>query len=213
MDILLYSTNGRRDETTTCSLNDASLSLILPDRNVASRSALYNSSSPRIRHIMRNQPVAVFNSNNCLRLDNFEESSLSSTWRPFTHNIDREGTLFVSSLEHELLPFYAFAYHPERIAFEWYIACSVIFNTQKIYDFFYRPEKDSIPHSLASLEVSQYLANYFVNEARKSDHQFDSYKDVVGKLIQNYATEFSAKDDSNFFEVYLFEESKKKKYV
>lgn len=68
----------------------------------------------------------------------------------------------------------------------------------------YRTENSNLPHTLATLETSQYFANYFVNEARKSMHDFASETEVLENVIQNWPPVFTAKDGSSFFQAYLF---------
>lgn len=70
--------------------------------------------------------------------------------------------------------------------------------------FSYRAENSNFPHTLATIEVSQYFGNYFVNEARKSKHTFANDKETVDHLIQNYQPVFTAKDGSKHFQAYLF---------
>lgn len=71
-------------------------------------------------------------------------------------------------------------------------------------NYFNRAENTNFPHTLATVEVSQYFANYFVNEARKSDHVFKSKQEIIDNLIQNHQPIFTARDGSNYFETYLF---------
>lgn len=66
-----------------------------------------------------------------------------------------------------------------------------------------RAEKSNFPHTLATVETSQYFANYFVNEARKSAHNIRD-KEAVKLLIENYAPVFTAVNGSNYFQAYLF---------
>lgn len=186
MDLLLTATNGGFDATTQCDVGSASLSLLLSDE--AHKTALYNSTSQHIRRLMQNHPVANFNTKRCLRLDDFKNSALSGSWIPFSENIDRKGTVLVSTVEHIKFPFYGFSMHYERTSFEW-------------------PKHDQYPHSLATVEVSQFFANYFVNEARKNENQFNNEDELLNLLIENHAKVVSAKDDVKFFELYLFKKN------
>lgn len=67
-----------------------------------------------------------------------------------------------------------------------------------------RAGNSNLPHTLATVEVSQFFGNYFVNEARKSTHRFNSDQDIHDQLIQNYQPVFTAKNGSKLFETYLF---------
>jgi gamma-glutamyl hydrolase len=65
-------------------------------------------------------------------------------------------------MEGRKYPFYSMQWHPEKSSFEW--------NPQK-----------AIPHFSASIEISQYISNFFVNEAR-----FASRKEERAALIYNH---------------------------
>lgn len=71
-----------------------------------------------------------------------------------------------------------------------------------------RSENTSFPHNLATIEVSQYFCNYFVNEARKNGHVFIDKQELFDQLIENYPPQFTAKDGSNYFQAYLFDNQK-----
>ncbi len=78
-------------------------------------------------------------------------SRLTSFYNVLSNNVDRNGKPFVSSIEGKTVPVYATQWHPEKNAFEW------------------TPE-EAIPHSLEAVRVCTYMAQFFVNEARKSTH-------------------------------------------
>ena len=65
------------------------------------------------------------------------------------------------------LPFYATQWHPEKNSFEW---C----------------EERNIAHSRDAVKVTQYFADFFVNEARKSEHRFKSRQLENKYLIYRY---------------------------
>lgn len=82
--------------------------------------------------------------------------------------------------------------------------CNIALLYHVYFAYLYRAENSNLPHTLATLEVSQYFANYFVNEARKSMHDFKSETEVLENVIQNWPAVLTAKDGSNFFQAYLF---------
>jgi hypothetical protein len=73
-------------------------------------------------------------------------------------------------------------WHPEKNAFEW-------------------NPKESIPHSADAVGVMQWVANFFVSEARKNDHAFASVEAETEALIFNYATTFT---NAGFTEEYIW---------
>ena len=73
-------------------------------------------------------------------------------------------------------------WHPEKNAFEW-------------------NPKESIPHSANAVNVMQWVANFFMSEARKNDHHFESVEAETKALIYNYRTTFT---DAGFTEEYIW---------
>ena len=59
-------------------------------------------------------------------------------------NHDTNNLKFISIVEHIEMPFYGVQFHPEKNIYEW--------------------SNSNIPHSSDAVRVSQYLANFFVNE-------------------------------------------------
>ena len=62
-------------------------------------------------------------------------------------------------------------------------------------------EKEPIPHTFDAVVASQYFANFFVNEARKSNIKLENENDY---LIYNYITNFTGKSGGYFTETYFF---------
>jgi hypothetical protein len=117
MTLLLSTTNSGIDESTKCDVRSASISLVFSSET--KKSALYKSSSDHIRYLMQNHAVANINTQRCVRLDDFQNSPLSYNWIPVSINTDRQGTNFVSTFEHNVLPLYGTIMHSERASFEW----------------------------------------------------------------------------------------------
>ncbi|RUS74832.1 hypothetical protein EGW08_017389 [Elysia chlorotica] len=81
-------------------------------------------------------------------------------------------------------PFYGVQWHPEKPSFNW------------------NPSY-SINHGLDAIRVGQYMANFFVNEARKSSHRFPSLQSEATSLIDNYKRTYFS--DGTFEEVYYID--------
>ena len=122
-----------------------------------------------------------------LPLKSFQNNhKLKKFYRILTTNIDRNGTEYVSTMESKRYPFYALQWHPEKCPFEWL------------------PRK-SIPHHSIAIKFSQYVSNFFVQEARYSKHKFLSEEEEKAALIYNYSPTYSGKEDHAIFEqVYIF---------
>ena len=115
-----------------------------------------------------------------------ENKKLKDFFNVITTNSDRNGVEFVSTLEAKKYPFYSTQWHPEKYAFEW---CT---------------NKD-IPHSSQAIQLSQYLSNFFVQEARYSKHKFPSVQEERASLMNNYKPLFTGIDETSMFnELYLF---------
>merc|ERR1712179_818392 len=106
-------------------------------------------------------------------------------------NNDESGKEFISTVEARNYPIYAVQWHPEKNNFEYTTAFK------------------EIPHTANADLVSQYMANFFVNETRKNHHHFPS-KEIEEKfLIYNYNSIYSAKkyEDgtlAHFEQIYVF---------
>ena len=81
-------------------------------------------------------------------------------------------------------PFYATQWHPEKNSFEWTTALD-------------------IPHYPMSIDVTQYLSNFLVNQARLNSHKFKSLKEEEANLIYNYPPVFTG-NISHWEQTYIF---------
>lgn len=78
---------------------------------------------------------------------------------------DKSGAMFVSIIEAKHYPIYGTQFHPEKNMYEW-----------KYYT--------EMPHSVNAVEISSYLASFFVNEARKNMNEVEkldakAYDDIL----------------------------------
>jgi len=92
---------------------------------------------------------------------------LSSFFRLIATNVDKKGKPYASMIESFNFPIYATQFHPERNQFEW-------------------SENEELIHSFNASITMQYLANYFVNETRKSNHIFVSPNEELRYLIYSF---------------------------
>jgi len=111
-------------------------------------------------------------------------TKLHSFYRLISWNVDRENNKFISTIEGINYPVYAFQWHAEKAAFEWKI-------------------DEDINHSTDSVKANQYIASFFISEARKSMHKFVSPEAEYSSLIYNYPVSYSASYDS-FTQIYFF---------
>lgn len=124
----------------------------------------------------------------CVTEQTWKDHKLNDIWRILATNKDIDGKEFISVFESEKNPFYGLEFHPEK----------------NLYEF--KPGMN-IPHSQEASLVSQYFANFFVNEARKNDHAFESLQTLRQSLIYNYSPYYTGKENSAYEQLYMFKET------
>lgn len=154
---------------------------------LASKSRLFGAMTDELKHKLSTEnltenshhdgvPPSVFQSNQ--RLHQF--------YHVLSTNVDYTGAPFTSTIEAIDYPFAATQWHPEKNNFEW---------TTKL-------GRRAIPHSADAVLVSQYMANFVVNEARKSTHQFHTEEEEAAALIYNFP---AVKDPAGYFvQIYVW---------
>lgn len=100
-------------------------------------------------------------------------------------NSDWNDLEFISTIEHRYYPFYGIQFHPEKNLFEWV-------------------RNKNISHTEHAIMAAQYFAEFFVNEARKSDHHFDDAKTEDQYVIYNFPPTFTGAVGSAFEQSYMF---------
>ncbi|CAM9505195.1 unnamed protein product [Discosporangium mesarthrocarpum] len=105
------------------------------------------------------KPLAFNNHHMGVEPEAFLESPLADLFRVITINFDRTRRGYISGIEGFDWPIYGIQWHPEKSQFEWG------------YDEDGTPHQ-IINHSDSSVQLSQALANFFVEEARKNPHVF-----------------------------------------
>lgn len=90
---------------------------------------------------------------------------------------------FASTVEAYDYPIYGTQWHPEKNAFEW--------------------TRPYIPHSPSAVKTTFYMAEFFVNEARKNFHRFESEEGESKALIYNYSPVYTG-HNSGFEQTYYF---------
>ncbi|CAG5119558.1 unnamed protein product [Candidula unifasciata] len=150
----------------------------------AKKSRLFGSAPPDILRILATENVTQHEHSYSILTSDFESSTLSRFFTKLSTNKDRKGVEFVSSIEAKEYPIYGAQWHPEKNSFNW------------------NPNY-TINHDADAVKVGQYVANFFVSEARKSQHRFPSLKAEVLNLIQNFKRVYFT--DGSFFEFYFID--------
>lgn len=99
-------------------------------------------------------------------------------------NLDRSGKSFVSMVEGKKYPVFGMQAHPEKSNFEW---------TTK--------EKQPIPHTRHAVEMSQWFAAFFAEEARRNSQVLVN---ASQELIYRYNPTYTGATGGYFEQVYTF---------
>eukprot|EP01126_Amoeba_proteus_P050942 TRINITY_DN605_c0_g1_i3.p1 TRINITY_DN605_c0_g1~~TRINITY_DN605_c0_g1_i3.p1 ORF type:complete len:186 (-),score=28.83 TRINITY_DN605_c0_g1_i3:39-596(-) len=150
-------------------------------------SRLFANAPSEITDILANQPVTMNNHIRAVNDEDYEANpSLANFFRVISHNKDRKGKQFISTIEGKKYPFYGLQWHPEKPLFEWW-------------------SKEVIQHSPDATKAMQYMADFFISEAVKNDHAFPTAEDIYDHLIWNYSPLYSAAIVPGFVQVYVFD--------
>jgi gamma-glutamyl hydrolase len=163
------------------------LSLPLKFYDAYQDSRIFGKTDPQIIDILQNQPVTMNNHHYGVSPTTYStNSALTSFFRVISWDYDRGNKQFVSTVEGYNYPIYALQWHPEKAAFEW-------------------NPNEGIDHTSDSIRANEYMAQFFVSEARKSNHGFATPEAEYKALIYNYSPIYSASFDSDFIQMYFFQ--------
>ncbi|XP_038048291.1 gamma-glutamyl hydrolase-like [Patiria miniata] len=176
---LLVRITANEDLLTSTDASEVSWPLQLTKDFKDSR--LFHGAEQSVVSILSNENVTYNSHNLGLTPTNFSKSSaLKSFYRVLSTNVDKNGKVFISTIEAMYYPIYGVQFHPEKNPYEW--------------------ESKSINHSYDAVKATQFFADFFVSEARKSYHSF-SPGTLDKYLIYNYCPIFT---DSYFEQGYFF---------
>lgn len=120
-------------------------------------------------------------------LSKFQQNEkMKNFFRILSTNKDRNGKVFVSTMEGIKYPIYTTQWHPEKNSFEWNL-------------------NEDIPHESMSIRLTQYMSNFFVDESRRSQHKFSTPEQEAGSLIYNFPVVYTG-NVSNFEQCYIFKD-------
>ncbi|XP_065342387.1 gamma-glutamyl hydrolase-like [Cloeon dipterum] len=183
-ELLVYLMAGKDDPRIVCDAWDKADPLDFePGFN---QSKLFAPALPAVVNILANEAVTANFHRYCVTKELMSSANIVDDIAILATSVDHEGLRYVSAFESRTMPIYAVQFHPEKPAFEW--------NTRE----------KNIPHTPNSISVSSYFAQFFVNEARKSLHQFTSLDDERSSLIYNYAPTFTGAANKTYEQCYFF---------
>lgn len=156
----------------------------------AQSSRLLSNIDTELYHAIQREKV-VFNAHHwCLSPDMIRdpEQPLHKEYDLLATDYDEFGVEYVALIEHKSKPFYASQFHPEKASFEW------------AYD-------RGMVHTKHAIEFEQYLANFFINEAKKNRNQFSNPKEFYALSINNFHPMYALKAvDSAMETIYFWNE-------
>lgn len=148
--------------------NSEGIDLPLELTDIAKSSQLFRDAPDNIMHILATENVTENSHVDGILPSKFARGSpLEKFFRVLSYNHDLNGTRFISTMEAKNYPIFASQWHPEKNTFEW---------TDKI----------NIPHSPDATRVTQYMADFFVDQTRLSNHSFPTEEAEKAALIYNW---------------------------
>ncbi|KAK1173881.1 gamma-glutamyl hydrolase isoform X1 [Acipenser oxyrinchus oxyrinchus] len=176
---LAYLTSGELILTAT---NTSNVSLPLDFMPDAKDSRLFKNVPEDVLKALATEPITANSHHWSVSVKSFYmNDKLRNFYRVLTTNkVDLE---FISTMEAYKYPIYGTQWHPEKNPFEW--------------------TRPVISHSPSAVKASFYIADFFVNEARKNFHRFSSKEEETKALIYNYNPVFTGKV-SSFEQMYIF---------
>ncbi|XP_056275810.1 gamma-glutamyl hydrolase [Pseudoliparis swirei] len=148
-------------------------------------SRMFEGFSINLMKALTREPLTANFHNYGVSVQTFEDNErLRSFFSLLSTNVAGNGVHFVSTIEGKTYPFYGVQWHPEVNRFQW-------------------QRKHNYPHSAHAVQLSSLLAEFFVNEGRRSFHRFDNPEEEASSLIYNdtpvFAGNFSGYEQLYFF--------------
>jgi len=162
------------------------ISLPLELLPAASTSKMFSGAPNGILNSFGSKPVTMNNHQGGVLPDKWKTNKyLTDFFDLLSVNKDKKGKPFVSTIEGKKYPIYATQWHPEKQAFEF-------------------KANEMMNHSFESVIANQWVANFFVNEARKNNHHFESAAEEAKALIYSYSPVYTGLHGSDFAQTYYF---------
>ncbi|XP_067909509.1 gamma-glutamyl hydrolase-like isoform X1 [Heterodontus francisci] len=181
--LLTALTSGENLLSRTDSSNVA---LTLEFTEEAKSSQMFKDFSPEMIRVLSDKPLTGNFHKYSVTVQAFESNEkLRSFYRLVSSSTDRQRVSFVSTMEAFKYPFYGTQWHPEANRFLW-------------------KESLAAPHCAHGVRMSYLLAEFFVNEARKNLHCFETKEEEESALIDSHKPVFLG-DKSSFGTLYFFD--------
>lgn len=195
MELMLYL-EAKRDQQLQSDCDSFRVSLPLHFVEGYQKSKLFSNASDDIIDILSTKDVTLNSHRFCITPEKFTEYSLHESFQCLSTNTDLNGLVFISSYESIKYPFYGLQFHPEKNAFE-----------------FVASQAGYVNHSKEAVAVTQYFANFFVDQARENKNSFSSVDEEDRNLIYNYNPLFYSLLGGNMQQIYVFNEEENRKEI
>ncbi|KAL9225705.1 hypothetical protein vseg_001598 [Gypsophila vaccaria] len=154
---------------------------------VDNTNSVFGSFPPFLRQKLEDECLTMHYHKWGITKETFDKNELlSKFFKVLATSEDRNQEVFVSTIQAHRYPITGYQWHPEKNAFEWGLS--------------------EIPHSLEAVQVTQYAANYFISEARKSDNNPPA-EIIDQNLIYRYNVVSPGDEGEGFDEMYVFDSS------
>ncbi|KAL0107080.1 hypothetical protein PUN28_015548 [Cardiocondyla obscurior] len=185
-ELLTYVAANCVEHRTTCSSHNQPLPLEFT--HDFRESNLFGNAPQDVIKILSEENVTANYHRYCVTMQDLNNVNLTDEFHVLSLNHDKNDLEFISTIEHKQFPFYGLQFHPEKNLYEWVTG-------------------KNIPHGSNATIVSQYFANFFVNEARKNSHEFRTKEEEKQSLIYNYPITYTALQNSSFEQCYMFKKN------
>uniref|UniRef100_W5LDG2 folate gamma-glutamyl hydrolase n=2 Tax=Astyanax mexicanus TaxID=7994 RepID=W5LDG2_ASTMX len=163
--------------------NTSGVALPLNFTSEVSDSRMFKDFPKDLMTSLANEPLTENSHQWSITTESFKgNEKLNKFYRILSTNTDGQKE-FVSTVEAYDYPVYGTQWHPEKNTFEW--------------------TRPYIPHTPSAIKTTFYMADFFVNEAKKSLHSFSSQEEEQNALIYNYSPSYTGKM-SAFEQIYFF---------
>ncbi|ODN06193.1 Gamma-glutamyl hydrolase A [Orchesella cincta] len=185
-EFMLFAEGNGQDARTLCQANNQVDKLSF--QKDAMQSRLFGKARKSVINTLGTKAVTANFHHFCLTPENFTRFGLNQSYRLLSTSYDPVGNVtYVSAVESKKYPFFAVQFHPEKNIYEWTL-------------------KENLPHSPEAIEVAQYFAMFFVDQARKNIHSFNSRSEEEAQLIYNYIPTYTGLTGDTFEQKYYFPE-------
>lgn len=182
---IIISGLKKEDMLVSCDAENYSIPLEFTADAYTSRMFSSAQDGDRVMNILKEQAVTINMHQKCVPPEKFyANNNTAGFFKILSTNKDRKGVEFISTVEGKKYPIYGTQWHPEKCQFEW-------------------TPKEVIDHSADAVFVGQYMANFFVKQARQNTHHFASEEAEEKALIYNYNPIDTSKI-SSFEQCYFF---------